>query len=287
MIDMEILPFEGFPEVRFGESRQSLREALGMPLPFRRAASSPVLSDAYDVLGMILGYDDRDLLYLIEVATPAAVKLRGVRLLDRPHAEVLAELHSAGLSVVQSGTDWVVSEMGIVLGNPHQDDPGDFRSVLISSRTQVVHDFSFFEGEGQIGPGEFEVEPRGGFGAVRLGAAREEVRQLLGSGMVSVPEFGAVWQDHFFSVGAVVGYDSEERVIRIVVTRPAQVVHRGMELLGRPCGEIKTEARRQGVAVIEREAELYFPESGFSLWTARAGDDALPVIAAAFVHQGS
>ncbi|MFI6063247.1 hypothetical protein [Streptomyces sp. NPDC051286] len=281
MIDMEILPLEGFPEVRFGMSRQSVRETLGEPSVFRRSAYAPVLSDAYHGLGMILGYDDRDSLCSIEVAAPAELSLRGVGLLDRSHTEVLAELRSAGVPVEQKGSDWVVPGLGIVLGNPHVDSPGDFRSVLISSRTRVIYEFSFFEGEGRIAPRNFEVDPHRGFGAVRLGSPREDVRELLGSGMESEPEFGPASQDHFLSAGAAVGYDSQGRVTCVVMARPAQVVHRGMELIGHPYAEVLAAARRQGVTVVEREAELFFPESGFSVWTARAGDDALPIVAAA------
>ncbi len=92
----------------------------------------------------------------------------------------------------------------------------------------------------------FEVMPHQGFGALRLGADRNGVRRLLGDGVASVHEFGAASQDHFFAAGAVVGYDSTERVISAVITSPAQVSHRGIELLGHRCGELQSRRSSEG-----------------------------------------
>ncbi|MGW0998602.1 hypothetical protein ACWD5V_36085 [Streptomyces sp. NPDC002523] len=279
MIDMEIHPLEGMSGLSFGQSRESVRALLGAPESFRRAAHS-LLTDSYLYRSrdLYLGYDDEDLLHTIEVASPAPASLCGVRLLDRAHGEVLAELRAAGLSPVETSAGWAMPDLGIMLGNPQHEDPQGFQSILISSGIEVVHSFEFFEREGEGMSGDFEVVSNSGFGVVRLGATREEMRELLGGGIASVPDVGSALQDTFLSVGVVLGYDANERVTRAVLTGRASVSHRGIVLLGRPCVEVCAQARAKGVRVIEREAELVFPDDGFSAWTARV-DNELPIAA--------
>ncbi|MEV6212019.1 hypothetical protein [Kitasatospora sp. NPDC051914] len=239
-----------------------------------------MLTDAYSSLGLYLGYDDDDLLSTIEAASPALVSLSGVRLLDRNCSDVLAELRAAGLSPRETSSGWAIPEMGLVFGTPPHGDAGGFQSIFISRGTDVVHEFEFFGAEGQLPGGGFELMPHKGFGDVRLGARRVDMRQLLGEGVASLSESGADYQDTFFSAGVVLNYDAQELVTRAIVMRPAQAFYRGIELLGRPCRYIREQALSSGFRVVTREAELFFPEGGFSLWTSRAGDDALPTVAA-------
>ncbi|ORT54067.1 hypothetical protein BKD26_36600 [Streptomyces sp. CB03238] len=77
----------------------------------------------------------------------------------------------------------------------------------------------------------------------------------------------------------VLGYDTNERVVRAVLTGPVNASHAGIALLGRPRGEVRECVREHGLRVIDREAELVFPDDGFSAWTLRAGDDHLPTVA--------
>jgi hypothetical protein len=283
---MEIRPLEGLAGLAFGRSRWSVREAWGTPEPFRRAAYSPVLTDAYVRQGLMLNYDERDLLHSVEVAFPAPVSLRGVGLIGRDHRAVLAELRAAGVAPVEVDKEWVLPELGIALGRPRQDTPEDFESVLVSSRPRVDYAISFFEGgAGAPLPEEFQVVPHAGFGPVRTGLARQELRELLGAGMASVPDVGPAAQDNFFAGGIVVGYDQSDHATRVVITGPARVTYQGMELLGRPLGEIVAAARERGLPVRPEEAALRFPEAGFSVWTARAGDDSLPSVAVAVVPE--
>ncbi|ATW50155.1 hypothetical protein [Streptomyces peucetius] len=279
---MEIVPLTGVSGAAFGQSRASVRAVRGEPdSAFRRGADAP-LTDMYaDESYVSFEYDDADLLHAIEIASPGPVTLHGVRLLGRPEDEVVGELRAAGHEVVaeeEAGSiGWALPALGVTLGGTAQDTDG-FESVRFRGVPATLDAFEFFEGpDGRSGPGEAVVLPHRGIGAVRIGAARSAMRRLLGPGIGSVPEFGAAWQDTFFS-GVVLAYDADETVVRIAVTGRTSVGHDGVPLLGRPRRDVRAQATEAGLRVLDREAELVFPDAGFSVLTARDGD-ALPTTA--------
>ncbi|MFD7442324.1 hypothetical protein [Streptomyces sp. NPDC059909] len=279
---MEIVPLIGMSDVSFGQSRAAVRAARGVPgSAFRRGAAA-TLTDMYaDHAVVFLEYDDADALHAIEVASPAPVTLAGIRLLGRPQDEVVAELRAARHDVVAVGelgsTGWALPALGVVLGGTAQDNDG-FESVRFRAVAAGDDAFEFFDGtdEGAGGlavVGGVEVVRFQGIGPVRLGSARSDMRRLLGGGIGSVPEFGAARQDNFFSSGVVLSYDADETVVRMAFTGRAPVGHSGVRLLGRPRRDVRAHALEQGLHVVDREAELVFPDAGFSVLTARDADD--------------
>ncbi|MDQ1008795.1 hypothetical protein QFZ82_003280 [Streptomyces sp. V4I23] len=77
---------------------------------------------------------------------------------------------------------------------------------------------------------------------------------------------------HTFFCGVVLSYDVDGSVVRIAFTGRTSLGHAGVPLLGRPRGAVREQARDQGLRVVDREAELVFPDAGFSVLTARDGD---------------
>ncbi|NWF30703.1 hypothetical protein HW130_31415 [Streptomyces sp. PKU-EA00015] len=273
---MEIVPLTGVTGAAFGQSRATVRVVRGGPdSAFRRGADAP-LTDLYaDESCVFFEYDDADLLHAIEIASPGPVSLHGVRLLGRPEDEVVGELRDAGHEVVaeeEAGSiGFSLPALGVTLGGTAQDTDG-FESVRFRGVSTTQHAFEFFEGpDGLAGGGEPAVVPHQGIGPVRLGAGRGEMRRLLGGGIGSVPEFGAAFQDTFFC-GVVLSYDVDGSVVRIAFTGRTSLGHGGVPLLGRPHGDVREQARDQGLRVVDREAELVFPDAGFSVLTARDGD---------------
>ncbi|MFI2373073.1 hypothetical protein [Streptomyces sp. NPDC018833] len=276
---MEIVPLTGVAGVAgaaFGQSRASVRAVRGEPdSAFRRGADAP-LTDMYaEESYVFFEYDYADLLHAIEIASPGPVILHGVRLLGRPEDDVVGELRDAGHEVVaeeEAGSiGWSLPALGITLGGTAQDKDG-FESVRLRGVPTTLDAFEFFEGhDGPSGPGEVAVLPHRGIGPVRLGAGRGDMRRLLGGGIGSVPEFGAASQDTFFS-GVVLSYDADETVVRIAFTGRTSVDHDGVPLLGRPRRDVRARATEVGLRVLDREAELVFPDAGFSVLTARDGD---------------
>ncbi|UYQ63997.1 hypothetical protein [Streptomyces peucetius] len=279
---MEIVPLAGMAGAGFGEPRASVRGERGAPdSAFRRGAEP--LTDMYaDESCVFLEYDDADSLHAIEIASPGPVTLYGIRLLGRPEGEVVAELREAGHEVVAEteagSTGWSLPALGVTLGGTAQDTDG-FESVRLCGVATGRHAFEFFEAseEPAYPLDGLTVVPHQAVGPLRLGAGRGEMRRLLGPGIGSVPEFGAVSQDTFFC-GVVLSYDAAGSVVRIALTGRTSVGYAGVQLLGRPRGDVRAEATGQRLRVVDREAELAFPDAGFSVLTAR-DEDGLPTSA--------
>ncbi|MFP1628341.1 hypothetical protein ACLB9X_24965 [Streptomyces sp. 5K101] len=276
---MEIVPLTGVSGAAFGQSRALVRAVRGAPdSAFRRGADAP-LTDLYaDESFVFFEYDDADLLHAIEIASPGPATLHGVGLLGRPEEDVVEELRDAGHEVVaeeEAGSiGWSLPALGVTLGGTAQAADG-FESVRFRGVPTTQDAFEFFEGpDGPAGGGERAVVPHKGIGPVRLGAGRDAVRRLLGGGIGSVPEFGAAFQDTFFC-GVVVSYDADETVVRIAFTGRTSVDHDGVTLLGRPRRDVRAQAAEAGLRVVDREAELVFPDAGFGVLTARDDDGLL------------
>jgi hypothetical protein len=96
--DWEIVDDQGFTWLRLGMDRSSIRAILGPYRTFRRW-HAPTETDHFVETGFLVTYGLDDHASLFEVTTPAAPRLAGVVLLERPLDDVVQELAQAGLRV--------------------------------------------------------------------------------------------------------------------------------------------------------------------------------------------
>ncbi|MFF8842543.1 hypothetical protein ACF08N_07380 [Streptomyces sp. NPDC015127] len=276
--DYEIEPGRGVTGLAFGESRRALRQRLGSPAPFRRSATSAELDDQYDELGLILSFDDRDVLGSIVLTAPARARLHGVGLLGEPVSRVVSTLAKNDVEFVADDGSWE-SDLGLALdcgGSTDPDSPVESVTVHESAAWSPEIEL-FFSTPEQQSDRTYVVTPGVGIPTVRLGESMSDVRARMGSGASWQPPFGPSRADSFWEEGVEVGYDADGAVSRIAVERPAQVLFEGMEIIGVPAGEIHAKLSGAGIPLISKEAEFVCSESGLRLLVARPGDDSLPV----------
>lgn len=251
---------------------------MGAPAPFRRSATSAELDDQYDDLGLILSFDDQDLLGSIVVTAPAQAGFHGVALLGGPVSRVVSALADLGSEFVAVDGSWT-SGLGLVLdcgGSTDADAP--VHSVTAHASAAWNPEIELFFSTPVQEPGRVHaVTPGVGIPLVRLGEPMAEVRARMGSGATWRPPFGPSRAESFWEEGVEVGYDVQGFVSRIAVERPAQVLLEGRELIGVSAGEVRTQLSESGITVLSEEAELVCPEAGVRLLVAQPGDDALPV----------
>ena len=95
-MEYDIRPFVGIGELKFGETREALRERLGATVkPFLKCKTGPLV-DAYDSFGLHLYFDSQDRLEFIETFVPAMT--------------TFAEIHLLGLEVEEANR--LLSEIG-------------------------------------------------------------------------------------------------------------------------------------------------------------------------------
>lgn len=96
---MTVLPRVGFPFARFGETRSQHRTRLGEFESWNRDLQGTDETDLYLLSLVSLDYDEHDRLTFIEVINDdAEVLFDGVSLLNRPVAQVLAEMSASATS---------------------------------------------------------------------------------------------------------------------------------------------------------------------------------------------
>lgn len=95
-MDMEIVPFESIGELRFGESRDTVRRRLGGGYHSFNKDVGENETDAYDDLGLHLYFGHGDRLEFVEAFFPASPSLGGIELLGRPMDDVASDLFARG-----------------------------------------------------------------------------------------------------------------------------------------------------------------------------------------------
>ncbi|GAA2546387.1 hypothetical protein GCM10010435_14540 [Winogradskya consettensis] len=279
----DVQPLESVGGLRFGMSRADTRRVMGEQREtFRRAPHSLTALDYYAEAGLFLTFGTDDRLRSVEATRWADPVLRGVRLLGRPAQEVLAELQAGGVVATQQDGDWTLAELGVTLGEVKEET---FHSLLVSAGSAGPSAVDFFPADDpDTDPeGEFPVEAGRGFdGGPELGAGREQVRALLGPGFASTAEMGGASQDKFLEVRMVVLYDSADTVVRVTATDPTVPLIEGMAVLGRSWSEVRQDAEARGIAVVEGDAELLFPDAGCQAWPLVAGPDSALVAVSVF-----
>lgn len=92
------------------------------------------------------------------------------------------------------------------------------------------------------------ITPFEGVGEIRFGIGRSSVRKLCGrpDEIVRKPSWSSQATDVYMSAGFSLGYDHEGRLAEIELFDPARAAVRGVELLGRPAGQVFEELRSVG-----------------------------------------
>jgi hypothetical protein len=118
-VRMEVRPFEGLGDLRFGMSRADVRALLGPEFrSFKKTPLAKTLTDAYTQLGLHLYYDDQDRLEFIEAFQPCIPIFRGIELLGRPEV-VLEQLRKTGVGIPRRDSDGnFFDDLGFALYSP-------------------------------------------------------------------------------------------------------------------------------------------------------------------------
>jgi hypothetical protein len=115
---MEIVPFVAIGELRFGETRQAIRQRLGGNSQSFSKSEGENETDAYDELGLHLYFDNEDRLEFVEAFEPAIPTFQGFVLLGRDLDEVEIELSAIGYGSVRDDVGLKFDGAGIALFAP-------------------------------------------------------------------------------------------------------------------------------------------------------------------------
>lgn len=275
----DIRPFDGVGDIRFGSSREAVREALGIPVELlRRPAWSGQVIDGYLDRGVFCSYDRSGMLAAVELFGPARAVFAGIDLLGRAAGEVLAEvrllpgiefsrtdplhLPTVGLSFALRGASGLENRAQSVTAcaQPGPDEPVFFPAGT-SESAGLLNGPIAVDGD-RLGP-------------VGIGEYRETVRAALGEGMATT--FFGTDADVFFC-GFAVEYGADGKATRIALTQHGASLADLPVTLGRPLSTCLLALAERSIAVEEQEAGILLCDLGVALLTARA-DPSLPIAA--------
>jgi hypothetical protein len=112
---MKIEPFLGVGVIRFGDTRQQVRETLQRPFETFRKNMGENATDAFDEIGLHVYYDGQDRVEFIEGFDPASLTISGLELLGRSIEDVDKELKALGHSSIPTDVGLQFDSAGIVL----------------------------------------------------------------------------------------------------------------------------------------------------------------------------
>jgi hypothetical protein len=119
---MQIFPFEGLGDLRFGSGRNSVRsQLLGEPQSFQKAPEVGTTTDSYDMLGFHLYYDSGDRLDFIEVFPPCDPIFSDIHLLDGQLNDILMRLENKGYKARFDDAAYFFDELGFALYAPYDE----------------------------------------------------------------------------------------------------------------------------------------------------------------------
>jgi len=116
---MDIIPLEGVGPIRFGDSRQHVRNVLASPYTTFRKASGSNETDAFDELDLHVYYGGEDLVEFIEAFSPASISFCGLQLMGRALGNIDEELRALGCSPEQADVGLKYESAGIALYAPN------------------------------------------------------------------------------------------------------------------------------------------------------------------------
>jgi hypothetical protein len=115
---MEIVPFVGVGVVRFGDTRQQVRDALQRPFEIFRKDVGENETDAFDEVGLHVYYDGQGRVEFIEGFGSASLTIGGLVLLGRNIDDVDRELSALGHSSHATDVGLQYDSVGIALTAP-------------------------------------------------------------------------------------------------------------------------------------------------------------------------
>jgi hypothetical protein len=99
-MDWELMPNEGLPTLKLGDTKATVRSQFGEPRVFRRTSDAPE-TDQFPGTGIMATYGPAEVVTFIELTRPAAPTMRGTPLLGRKLDDVLGELRDKRFHVEQ------------------------------------------------------------------------------------------------------------------------------------------------------------------------------------------
>ncbi len=128
-MNWQIESFRSVGPISFGETREEIRNVLGTGFRSFRKTEGENETDAYDLLGVHVYYDDSDCAEFVELFTPAESTFAGVSLVGRKVADVVAELHELGYEGERDdvGYNYDLVGIGLTINDQVVDGVGVFR----------------------------------------------------------------------------------------------------------------------------------------------------------------
>ncbi len=116
---MEVIPFIGLGEVRFGTSRDKVHMVLNEHCELCQKRGLPGTQTEFcDSLGLFLYYKRNDELERVEALAGSNITYSGVPLVGRPLDELVNDLKTLGIECDRQEELYVFSELGCVTGDP-------------------------------------------------------------------------------------------------------------------------------------------------------------------------
>ncbi len=119
MNTLNILPFEGLGDLRFGMLRTDVHSLLGEDFD-RVSEGQPADMEVYDSIGLHLDYDKDDKLVFIEAVPPCNPIYTDIQLLRGTYQAVLTKLAKLGHTAVCDDQAYNFGELGFSLYVPSQ-----------------------------------------------------------------------------------------------------------------------------------------------------------------------
>lgn len=131
-----IKPFEGIGDIRFGMTREEVRQTIG--LEFKSFSRSPqsVPCDYFSTIGTFCYYDSSGLLEAVELAPPAQPDLDGYMMLELDFSEARRLLSERDPGLEAESDSLIAHQIGISVYAPlAKDDPAaPIESALVFRR---------------------------------------------------------------------------------------------------------------------------------------------------------
>jgi hypothetical protein len=136
-MNLNIIPYIGVGPIRFGMSRNEVRQMVGHPAkPFLKGPDAIIPTDAFDDIGLHVFYKKDDTCEAIEMFLAADPTFEGKHLIERPFDRVLDWLQKFDDSLDVDNTGATSKKCGIGIYAPNcEESPSDpVEAVIVFER---------------------------------------------------------------------------------------------------------------------------------------------------------